>query len=153
MKNLKHGHVIIFILIIAFFYGCNNSESSSISENPDIASVIEKLPQSLFNPALLDELFLEDAVLNCIHHSTHETIYEGIEKIGTFHKEIGRDWYNLKITPKRIKVENGEAEVDFDVYYDTGSPEHLSPWTCEGTAIIVKKGSNWMIKETTIKGT
>jgi len=154
MKNLKLGTVITLIFIIALFHGCDNSKSSSVSENPDIASVIEeKLSKCLFNPVSLNEIFLEDAVLNCIHHSTHKTVYKGIKEIGTFHKDAGKDWYNLKTTPKRIKVANGQADVDYDVAYDLGEPGQQSPWTCKGTAKMVKKGSNWMIKKATITGT
>ena len=153
MINLKSGTVITLVFILAIFYGCDNSESSSVLENPDIASVIEKLPQGLFNPVSLNEIFLEDAVLNCIHHSTHKTVYKGIKEIGTFHKDAGKDWHNLKTTPKRIKVANGQADVDYDVAYDLGEPGQQSPWTCKGTAKMVKKGSNWMIKEATITGT
>ena len=154
MKNLKLGTVITVVFFIAIFHGCNNSKSSSVSENPDIASVIEeKLPQCLFNPVSLNEIFLQDAVLNCIHHSTHKTVYKGIKEIGTFHKDAGRDWHNLKTIPKRIKVVNGQAEVDYGVSYDLGEPGQQSPWTCKGIAKMVKKGSNWMIKEATITGT
>ena len=154
MKKLNSCTVITLIFIIAIFCGCDNSDLSSVSENPDIASVIEeKLPQCLFNPVSLNEIFLQDAVLNCIHHSTHKTVYKGIKEIGTFHKDAGRDWHNLKTIPKRIKVVNGQAEVDYGVSYDLGEPGQQSPWTCKGIAKMVKKGSNWMIKEATITGT
>ena len=154
MKNLKSGTVITLIFFIALFHGCDHSKSSSVLEHPDIASVFEeKLPQGLFNPVSLNEIFLEDAVLNCIHHSSHKTVYQGIKKIGTFHKDAGRDWHNLKTIPKRIKVINGQADVDYNVSYDIGEPGQQSPWTCKGTAKMVKKGSNWMIKEITITGT
>ena len=153
MKNFKSGAVITLIFIIAIFCGCDNSDLSSVSENPDIASVIERMPQGLFNPVSLNEIFLEDAVLICIHHSAYKTIYKGIKEIGTFHKDAGKDWHNLKTTPKRIKVANGQAEVDYAVSFDVGEPGQQSPWTCKGTAKMVKKGSNWMIKETTITGT
>jgi len=153
MKNFKSGAVITLIFIIAIFCGCDNSDLSSVSENPDIASVIERMPQGLFNPVSLNEIFLQDAVLICIHHSTHKTVYKGIKEIGTFHKDAGKDWHNLKTTPKRIKVANGQAEVDYAVSFDVGEPGQQSPWTCKGTAKMVKKGSNWMIKETTITGT
>ena len=154
MKKLNSCTVITLIFIIAIFCGCDNSDLSSVSENPDIASIIEeKFPQGLFNPVSLNEIFLEDAVLICIHHSTHKTVYKGIKEIGTFHKDAGKDWHNLKTTPKRIKVANGQADVDYDVAYDLGEPGQQSPWTCKGTAKMVKKGSNWMIKEATITGT
>ena len=153
MKNFKSGAVITLIFIIAIFCGCDNSDLSSVSENPDIASVIERMPQGLFNPVSLNEIFLQDAVLICIHHSTHKTVYKGIKEIGTFHKDAGKDWHNLKTTPKRINVANGQAEVDYAVSFDVGEPGQQSPWTCKGTAKMVKKGSNWMIKETTITGT
>ena len=153
MKNLKLGTVITLVFILAIFYGCDNSKSSSVSENPDIASVIEKLPQCLFNPISLNEIFLEDALLNCIHHSTYKTIYKGIKEIGTFHKTEERNWHNFKTIPKKIQVVNGQADVDYDVSYDDGEPGQQIPWTCKGTAKMVKKGSKWMIKETTITGT
>ena len=154
MEKIKSCTVIPLIFIIALFHGCDHSKSSSVLEHPDIASVFEeKLPQGLFNPVSLNKIFLEDAVLNCIHHSTHKTVYKGIKKIGTFYKDAGRDWHNLKTIPKRIKVVNGQADVDYDVYYDIGEPGQQSPWTCKGTAKMVKKGSNWMIKEVTITGT
>lgn len=154
MKKLNFCTVITLIVFIALFHGCDNSESLSVSENPDIASVIEeKLPQCLFNPTSLNKIFLEDAMLVCIHHSTHKTVYKGIKEIGTFHKDAGKDWHNLKTIPKKIKVVNGQAEVDYAVSFDVGELGQQSPWTCKGTAKMVKKDSNWMIKEATITGT
>ena len=152
MKNLKLGTVITLIFIIAIFYGCGNSKSSSVSENPDIASVIEKLPQCLFNPGSLNEIFLKDAVLTAIHHSMHKNEYKGIKKIATFHSNEGSDWNNIKAVPKKIKVMNTQADVDFTISYDAGNSEQQMPWECKGTATLVKKGSNWIIKEITIEG-
>lgn len=152
MKHLKLGNVIILIFIIAIFYGCGNSKSSSVSENPDIASVIEKLPQYLFNPTSLNKIFLEDAVLTAIHHSMHKNEYKGVKEIATFHSNEGSDWNNIKAVPKKIKVVNTQADVDFTISYDVGKPGQQMPWECKGTAKLIKKGSNWIIKDITIEG-
>ena len=47
---------------------------------------------------------------------------------------------------------NTQADVDFTISYDAGNPGQQMPWECKGTAILIKKGSNWIIKEITIEG-
>lgn len=152
MKHLKLSTVILLIFILALFNGCENSKSSSILGNAEITSIIEKLPQYLFNPTSLNKIFLEDAVLTAIHHSMHKTEYKGIKEIATFHSNQGSDWNNIKAVPKKIKVVNTQADVDFTISYDVGKPGQQMPWECKGTAKLVKKGSNWIIKEITIEG-
>ena len=152
MKHLKLSNVILLIFILALFNGCENSKSSSVSGNADIASIIEKLPQYLFNPTSLNNIFLEDAVLTAIHHSMRKNEYKGIKQIATFHSNEGCDWINIKAVPKKIKVVNTQADVDFTISYDAGTPGQQMPWECKGTATLVKKGSNWIIKEITIEG-
>lgn len=153
MKVIRTITVIIIFVSMALISACSEEKTASIEGHEDIVAVLQKLPQCLFSPASLNEIFLEDAVLNCIHHSTHKTVYKGIKEISTFHKDAGSDWHNLKTIPKKIKAVNGQAQVDYDVSYDLGNPGQQSPWTCKGTAKMVKKGSNWMIEEVTITGT
>ena len=79
--------------------------------------------------------------------------YKGIKEIAGFHGNEGSDWNNIKAVPKKIKVVNTEADVDFTISYDVGNPGHQMAWECKGTAKLVEKGSNWIIKEITIEGT
>lgn len=153
MKVIRIITAIIVFVSMALILACSEEKTASLEGHEDIVAVLQKLPQCLFNPTSLNEIFLEDAVLICIHHSTHKTVYKGIKEIGTFHKDAGKDWHNLKTIPKRINVVNGQAEVDYAVSFDVGEPGQQSPWTCKGTAKMVKKGSNWMIKEANITGT
>ena len=79
MKHLKLSTVILLIVILALFNGCENSKSSSLLGNPEITSMIEKLPHHLFHPTSLNTILLEDAVLTAIHHSMHKNEYKGIK--------------------------------------------------------------------------
>ena len=152
MKHLKLSTVILLIFILALFNGCENSNSSSLVGNAEITLIIEKLSYHLFHPPSLNTIFLEDAVLTAIHHSMHKNEYKGIKEIATFHSNEGSDWNNVKAAPKKIKAVNDQADVDFTISYDAGNPGQQTPWECKGTAKLVKKDSNWIIKEITIEG-
>ena len=152
MKHIMLRCVIVLTFILALFNGCENPKAASISKNPEISSIIEKLPQHLFHPTSLNKIFLENAVLTAIHHSMHKNEYKGIKEIATFHSNEGCDWNNIKAVPKKIKVVNTGADVDFTISYDAGKSGQLMPWECKGTAKLVKKGSDWIIKEITIEG-
>lgn len=152
MRHLKLNTVILLIFFLVLLNGCENSKSSYIIGNAEITSIIEKLPQHLFNPTSLNEIFLEEAVLTAIHHSMHKNEYKGIKEIVTFHSNEGCDWNNINAVTKKVKVVNTQADVDFTISYDAGKPGQQMPWECKGTAILIKKGPNWIIKEITIEG-
>jgi hypothetical protein len=138
---------------MVFFYGCDSSKSPSISEHEDIVAVIEKLPHCLYNPASLNEIFLNDAMLiRDTHYHGLKYEFRGINEIGEFHNSVGRHWIDVKTSSKKIKVENGRAQVEYTMSYyvsfDTGGRFDV---TVGCSAEMVKKGPKWMIRETIIR--
>ena len=151
MKVIRIIAIILVSVGIAFILACSEEKRASLEGNEDIVTVLKKLPETLNNSEIINEIYTDDAIVKEIDGWTGRMFeLRGLKQIANWRKEKGKVWRRTGLTISSIEKEADTAHVKYQINYEAVATE-AEHGVLKYSAEMQKIGSTWKIREETAK--
>ena len=147
---MKVIRIIAFILVsvaMAFILACSEEKTASLEGNEDIVAVLKKVPETLDNTEIINEIYTDDAIVKEWEGFSGRLIeLRGLKQIENWRKEKGKVWRRTGLTISSIEKEADTAHVKYKIDYEevlSGGESGVLKCSAE----MQKIGVTWKIKE------
>ena len=112
---------------------------------------MKKLPETLNNSEIINEIYTDDAIVKEIDGWTGRMFeLRGLKQIANWRKEKGKVWRRTGLTISSIEKEADTAHVKYQINYEAVATE-AEHGVLKYSAEMQKIGSTWKIREETAK--
>jgi len=147
MKVIRIIAVISVSVGMAFILACSEEKTASLEGNEDIVAVLQKLPETLDNSEIINEIYTDDAIVKETDASTGRLIeLRGLKEIENWRKEKGKYWRRTGLNISSIEKEADTAHIKYQMRYESVATEAESG-VLKFSAEMQKIGPTWKIKE------